>query len=348
MSELRTESKKFEYPGPFLDIKSVYMIYKARAKHASVVALKGITLAIENGDFVALVGPSGSGKSSLFKILGGIMRPTAGSVIYEGVDITRLTEAELSFFRQKMVGFVFQEGNLLTQLSAFDNINEAMAFNGYPYQFRKKRTLELLDLMGVRHRKDQLAFRLSGGEKQRVAIARAMANNPKLIIADEPTGNVDFNTGTSLLELFRDLNQDTGMTFLVATHSNHVAGYANRSLELRDGILLGQHGLDIDLSSLDTSRMVTMDSDFRITIPEHIVQQLSLYPNSLWVVEGNEKGQIVLSGLDSLAGSSESKPGISKSDIQPVTLMDTTIPCLVCGTENPVETKICVNCGAKF
>lgn len=341
MSEVKTEIAPFEFSGPFLDIKSIYMIYKARAKHTSVVALKGVTLTIENGDFVSLVGPSGSGKSSLFKILGGIMRPTAGSVIYEGVDITRLSEGEMTFFRQKMVGFVFQEGNLLSQLSAYDNVSEAMAFNGYPYQVRKKRTLELLDLMGVRHRKGQLAFRLSGGEKQRVAIARAMANNPKLIIADEPTGNVDFKTGTSLLNLFRELNQDTGMTFLIATHSTYVAGYAKRSLELRDGILLGQHGLGIDLSALDTSRMVTMDSDYRITIPEHIVQQLSLLPNSLWMVEGNEKGGILLSGLESLAGAPKAGP-------QAITLMDTKIPCLVCGTENTVGTQLCTSCGAKL
>lgn len=341
MSDVSSKVISQDFTGPFLDIQSIYMIYKARAKHASVVALKGVTLAIKEGEFVALVGPSGSGKSSLFKILGGIMRPTAGSVMFEGVDITTLTEAELTQFRQKMVGFVFQEGNLLSQNSAYDNINEAMAFNNYPYETRKKRTLELLELVGVGHRKNQLAFRLSGGEKQRVAIVRAMANKPKLIIADEPTGNVDFKTGTRLLELFRELNNDTGMTFLVATHSSHVAGYADRSLELRDGILLGQHGLNIDLSSLDTSRMVSMDADYRITIPEHIVEQLGLIPNSLWMVEGNPQKQLVLSRLDESAREID-------TDIRPVTLMDTSLPCLVCGTINSVANKKCSNCGAKL
>jgi ABC-type lipoprotein export system ATPase subunit len=342
---MSTESKiekHSEINDNFLDIKNIYMIYKSRARHVSVVALKGITLTINQGDFISLVGPSGSGKSSLFKILGGIMRPTAGSVFYEGVDITRLSEAELTLFRKKMIGFVFQEGNLLSQMSAFSNVSEAMAFNGYPLQYRKKRTLELLDLMGVKHRKDQLAFRLSGGEKQRVAIARAMANSPKLIIADEPTGNVDFKTGTNLLGLFKDLNKDTGMTFLIATHSNHVAGYASRSLELRDGILLGEHGLGIDLGSLDTSRMVTMDADYRITIPEHIVEQLKLNSNTLWMVEGNEKNDIVLSSL-------ERTPKEKVPSIEPVILMDGGIhTCLVCGVESTLSNKFCPNCGAKF
>ncbi|MHA2362561.1 MAG: ATP-binding cassette domain-containing protein [Candidatus Hodarchaeales archaeon] len=345
MSEVKIQSSNQdtkENSVPFLRIQNAYMIYKARAKHASVVALKGVSAIIEKGDFIAVVGPSGSGKSSLFKILGGIQQPTAGSIIYEGIDITKLTEAELTLFRKSMVGFVFQEGNLLSQMSAYTNVNEAMAFNGYPYQKRKKRTLELLDLVGVKHRKDQIAFRLSGGEKQRVAIARAMANNPKLIIADEPTGNVDFKTGTHILELFRELNREIGMTFLLATHSSHVAGYANRSMELRDGILIGQHGIDVDLSKLDISRMVMMDSDYRITIPEHIMEQLNLQANSLWIVEGNEEKQILLTTLEA---SSKTTPEPGES----IVLMDTqTHQCLVCGAENPITSRFCNSCGAKF
>ncbi|MFW9930021.1 MAG: signal peptidase I [Candidatus Thorarchaeota archaeon] len=225
----------------FLDIKNIYMIYKSKAQQASVVALKGITLSLNKGDFVALVGPSGAGKSSLFKIVGGIMHPTAGSVYFEGTDLTTLSQAELTNFRKQNIGFVFQEGNLLSQLSAFDNINEAMAFNKYPYEYRKKRTLELLETVGVKHRKDQLAFRLSGGEKQRVAIARAMANKPKLIIADEPTGNVDFTTSTNLLELFSELNKEYGFKKFVVVVP---------SVAIREGVVY-INGQPLDESYLD-------------------------------------------------------------------------------------------------
>ncbi len=227
-------------------------------------------------------------------------------------------------------------------MSAFDNVSEAMALNKYPYQYRKKRTLELLDLVEVKHRKDQLAFRVSGGEKQRVAIARAMANKPQLIIADEPTGNVDFKTGTNLLELFKELNKDLGMSFLIASHSNQVASFGKRSLELRDGILLGEHGTDVDLGSLDTSRMVTMDADYRITMPGHVVEQLNLDANSLWMVEGNDQEQVILS---TLAKSKKEKKPVTES----VVLMDGQLhECLVCGAENNVSSKFCNNCGAKF
>ncbi|MHA1979438.1 MAG: ABC transporter ATP-binding protein, partial [Candidatus Hodarchaeales archaeon] len=150
-----------------LSAKSLYMIYKGKAELASVVALKSVSLDINYGDFIAIVGPSGSGKSTLLKILGGLMRSTAGSVVFEGSDIMKTPEEELTTFRREKIGFVFQEGNLLPDLTAFDNVNQSMALNGIAYSYRKKRTLELLDLMGVLHRKNQIANKLSGGEKQR-------------------------------------------------------------------------------------------------------------------------------------------------------------------------------------
>ncbi|MHA1967044.1 MAG: ABC transporter ATP-binding protein, partial [Candidatus Hodarchaeales archaeon] len=140
-----------------LTAKSLYLIYKGRAEHSSVVALKSVSLDIDRGDFITIVGPSGSGKSTLLKILGGLLRPTAGSVIFQGQDITTTPEEELTTFRREKIGFVFQEGNLLPDLTAYDNVNQSMALNGISYSYRKKRTLELLDLMGVLHRKNQLA-----------------------------------------------------------------------------------------------------------------------------------------------------------------------------------------------
>jgi len=225
--------------------------------------------------------------------------------------------------------------NLLPDLSAYDNVNQSMALNGLPYEYRKKRTLELLDLMSVKHRKNQLAIRLSGGERQRVAVARAMANNPKLILADEPTGNVDFATSVRLLELFKTLNREKGMTFLFATHSNHVAGYADRSIELRDGLLLGQHGRDIDLAQLDTSRMVIMDNDKRITLPDHIITQMEHF-GTLWNIDVVEKSRILLTPIEMVAD--ESKEVLS----------DELKECPVCGAANPISGLFCISCGAKF
>jgi len=317
-----------------LSAKNLYMIYKGRAEHSSVVALKSVSLDINYGDFITIVGPSGSGKSTLLKVLGGLMRPTAGSVHFEGGDITQTPEENLTTFRREKIGFVFKEGNLLPDLSAFDNVNQSMALNGISYTYRKKRTLELLDLMGVLNRKNQLANRLSGGEKQRVAIARAMANEPRLIIADEPTGNVDFKTSVRLLELFKQLNRDTGMAFLIATHSSHVAGYADRSVELRDGLMLGEHAKGIDLSQLDASRMVIMDSDNRITLPNNIINQLEDV-GSLWNIEVPEKNQILLTPLVDLS----EVPTPAKGDVR---------NCPVCGVENPVTNELCSSCGASF
>ncbi|MHA1978756.1 MAG: ABC transporter ATP-binding protein [Candidatus Hodarchaeales archaeon] len=329
----QTDENKAKY-NQLLAAKSLYMIYKGRAELASVVALKSVSLDINYGDFIAIVGPSGSGKSTFLKILGGLMRPTAGSLHFEGVDVTKTPEEELTSLRREKIGFVFQEGNLLPDLTAFDNVNQSMALNGISYTYRKKRTLELLDLMGVLHRKNQLANRLSGGEKQRVAIARAMANNPRLIIADEPTGNVDFKTSVRLLELFKQLNRDTGMAFLIATHSSHVAGYADRSVELRDGLMLGEHAKGIDLSELDASRMVIMDADNRITLPANVLQQLEGI-GSLWNVDVQENNQILLTPLQDLS----ELPSMSEEQVR---------DCPVCGVENPITNKLCRSCGASF
>ncbi len=313
------------------------MIYRGKAERSSVVALKSVSFDLKPAEFVAIVGPSGSGKSTLLQIIGGLMKPTAGSVSFQGQDITKTPEEDLTIFRRQQVGFVFQEGNLLPDLSAFDNVNQSMAVNGIAYNVRKKRTLELLDLMGVLHRKNQRATRLSGGERQRVAIARAMANQPQLIIADEPTGNVDFKNSVRLLELFKQLNRDTGMTFLVATHSNHVAGYADRSIELRDGLLLGQHAKGIDLSKLDMSRMVMMDSDNRITLPANVTDKMGPL-GSLWAIDVVDQSKILLTPLDTLT---EQAPSVISDTAE-------TRECPVCGTANPLTGKFCISCGAKF
>ncbi|MFW9853747.1 MAG: ATP-binding cassette domain-containing protein [Candidatus Thorarchaeota archaeon] len=336
-TEIDQKGQKNILSEAMLRCKSIYHIYRGRAERASVVALKGVSFDIQEGEFVSIVGPSGSGKSSLLEIVGGLMRPTAGTVYFDGLDITHTPEEDLVNYRREKIGFVFQEGNLLPDLSAIDNIIQSLAVNGVEYGFRKKRAIELLDLMGVSHRKNQLATRLSGGERQRVAIARAMANQPRLIIADEPTGNVDFATSVRLLELFKELNRETGMAFMVATHSTFVAKYADRSLELRDGLLLGQHAEGVDLMKLDMSRMVVMDSDHRISLPENVVNQLNDF-SSLWDVKVIDGSRILLSPLESLA----------EKDIQVTVEPADQKECPVCGIFNPINALFCSSCGTKF
>jgi ABC-type lipoprotein export system ATPase subunit len=322
-----------------LNARNIYHIYRSRAKHASVVALKGVSLELKQGELVSIVGPSGSGKSTLLRVLGGLMRPTAGTVVFNDIyDITKTAEEDLTVFRREEIGFVFQEGNLLPDLSAFDNVAQSLALNDISYEFSKKRTTELLKLMGVHHRKNQLAARLSGGERQRVAIARAMANNPKIIIADEPTGNVDFKTSVRLLELFKQLNKEMGLTFLFATHSNHVAGYAQRSVELLDGLLLGQHGADIDLSSLDLSRMVIMDSDNRITLSENTLAKMKTAYGSLWDVNVLEGKRILITPIEVMT---EEQEKLKTNSVEKK-------ECPVCGVLNPQEYQFCLSCGAKY
>ena len=220
-----------------LEVQRIYMIYKARSEHASIVALKGASFSVEQGQILALVGPSGSGKSSLFNIIGGILKPTAGSVIFEGTDIIKFSEEDLTNFRKSKIGFIFQDGNLLPKITAFENINEAMAFNGYPYEYRKKRTNDLLKLVGVHNRKNQLALKLSGGEKQRVAIARALANSPKLILADEPSGNLDNENSKAIHKLLIEFAKKENKALIVATHDQSLASLCDRVYKLEDGVL---------------------------------------------------------------------------------------------------------------
>jgi len=199
-----------------------------------VHALRGVDLSVERGEFVAIVGPSGSGKSTLFHILGGLTPPTSGSVHIDGRDLLAMTDAHRTELRKTTVGFVFQKYNLLPTLSAADNIaiaRDIAGKNGEPdAQF--KEALKLLGIEGRLHHKPRA---LSGGEQQRVAIARAIVNHPAILLADEPTGNLDSENSRLVLGLLRDLNQRTGQTILMITHDLEAAAYANRIVRMHDG-----------------------------------------------------------------------------------------------------------------
>ncbi len=220
---------------PIIEVRDVWKIYGEG--DAQVFALRGVTLSIEKGDFIAIMGPSGSGKSTLMHILGLLDTPTKGKVIIKGKDVSTLSEDERALIRRKTVGFVFQQYNLSPSLNALENVELPMLFAGVPKEQRRKRAKELLEMMGLGHRLYHYPNQLSGGQQQRVAIARALANDPEVILADEPTGNLDTKTGERIIELFKDLHRK-GKTIVIVTHNPDVASAAEKIVHIRDGKIL--------------------------------------------------------------------------------------------------------------
>ena len=200
-----------------------------------VPALTGVDVGIATGGFTALVGPSGSGKSTLLNLIGGLDRPSSGEVMVDGLSLGRATEAELVRYRRERVGFIFQNFNLLPTLTAVENVEVPMVLAEIPPRDRRSRAVSLLESVGLGPRIQHKPSELSGGEKQRVAIARALANAPKLMLADEPTGNLDSKTGAAVLELLCGLLRTQGLTLIMVTHDLEVAARADRIIQLRDG-----------------------------------------------------------------------------------------------------------------
>lgn len=201
----------------------------------SVLALKEVSLSIDQGEFVALIGRSGSGKSTLMNILGGLDRPTSGTVAVNSRTVDYANRKALIDLRRMQVGFVFQQFNLIASLSAVENVEYPLLFNYKPKEERHKRALTLLGMVGLSERADHLPHQLSGGEQQRVAIARAMVGSPAYILADEPTGNLDSKTSREIYELMREVNRSRHVTFVIVTHERDLASYCDRTIELRDG-----------------------------------------------------------------------------------------------------------------
>lgn len=206
-----------------------------RVDHVEIPALRGIDLIIEEGEFLAIAGPSGSGKTTLLNLIGGLDRPTAGRVFLEGEEITSLSRARLAELRLRKIGFVFQAYNLLPVLTALENVEYVTLLQGAPARERRRRALEILKEVGLEGYADRLPGRMSGGQQQRVAVARAIVARPRLVLADEPTANLDSGTGSELLETMRRLNLDHGVTFVFSTHDPLVMEQAERLVRLRDG-----------------------------------------------------------------------------------------------------------------
>ncbi|HEX4773786.1 MAG TPA: ABC transporter ATP-binding protein [Bryobacteraceae bacterium] len=216
-----------------IQVRNLHKTY--RTGDVDVHALRGVDLDVARGEFLTVIGPSGSGKSTLFHIIGGLAAPTSGDVVIDGVNLRSLEDRERTKMRQRKVGFVFQKYNLLPTLSARDNINMAQALADRPP--KPSDFDEILTMLQIKQRLDHKPRALSGGEQQRVAIARALVNQPAILLADEPTGNLDTENSQAVLQILRDLNKRTRQTILMITHNPEAAAYADRTVTMRDGVI---------------------------------------------------------------------------------------------------------------
>jgi putative ABC transport system ATP-binding protein len=217
---------------PLIEANNLVKLYQMGDE--TVHALDGVSFSVPRGDYCAIVGPSGSGKSTMMNILGGLDTPTSGRIVIDGSDIATLSDEQLAGFRNRTIGFIFQSFNLLPRLSALENVELPMIYGGVLPKERRERAAELLHRVGLGERMSHRPTQLSGGQQQRVAIARALAGRPALVLADEPTGALDTNTGKEILALFSQLNTE-GATIVIVTHDHEVAAATRRTIEMRDG-----------------------------------------------------------------------------------------------------------------
>ncbi len=288
---------------PMILADNLVKIYKT--KDLEVLALQGLDLTVNKGELVAIIGTSGSGKSTFLNMLGGLDRPSAGKLFVDGKNLFKLSDRELVDYKRSTVGFVWQNNarNLLPYLTAYENIMTPMLLSSQ--KAKRERTLELLDLVGMSHRKHNKLHQLSGGEQQRIAIAIALANDPKLLLADEPTGSVDRKTADYILDMFRSINRETGVTIVIVTHDVDLSRKMPRVVSIRDGkisserTLKEQYVIDLSNQKLDWQNQDETQDEFaivdragRIQIPREILDTLSLDANK--VKMHFENGQIII------------------------------------------------------
>jgi putative ABC transport system ATP-binding protein len=218
-----------------IELDNVYKVYDTG--EVKVPALRGVSLTVLSGEFVAIMGASGSGKSTLMNIVGCLDRPTKGSYRLDGQDVSRLSRKELAIIRNRKLGFVFQGFNLLTRHSAIENVALPLLYAGVSIKERRRRALEMLKLVGLSERATHLPNQLSGGQQQRVAIARALINQPQILLADEPTGNLDSRNGEEILKEFQRINRERGQTIVMVTHDPAIAAHAPRQVTVHDGVI---------------------------------------------------------------------------------------------------------------
>lgn len=295
-----------------IECESLVKIYKT--KDLEVLALQGLDLSIDRGELLAIIGNSGSGKSTFLNILGGLDKPSAGKLIVDGKDLFKLKEKDLVEYKRNTVGFIWQNNarNLMPYLTAWQNVmvpmhfdpretvsegNSAIKLSGD----KKERALQLIELVGMSHRKDSKLSQLSGGEQQRIAIALSLANNPKILLADEPTGSVDRSTANYILDVMRECNKELGTTIIIVTHDRNLSRKVERVVAIRDGktsseFIIRQNYADIlsnihDLGEADVTQdeFAVIDRAGRVQIPSDLLEKLELDGNRV-KMEYNEKG----------------------------------------------------------
>ena len=289
---------------PIIECENLVKIYKTR--ETEVLALQGLELTVQQGELMSIIGNSGSGKSTFLNMIGGLDRPSAGRLIVDGKDLFKLSDRELVRYKRSTVGFVWQNNarNLLPYLTALENVQTPMLFERGGR--RRQRAEELLELVGMAHRKNSRLDQLSGGEQQRVAIALALANKPKLLLADEPTGAVDAKTAAYILDVFRRLNEELGLTIVIVTHDPNLARKVNRVVAIRDGktsaerIAKGDYAARLDEISgfvQEThDEYALLDRAGRLQLPREMLDALQLTGNRVRVEL--ENGRIVLTAPD--------------------------------------------------
>jgi len=276
---------------PIIECENLVKIYKT--KEVEVLALQGLDLTVEKGELMAIVGNSGSGKSTFLNLIGGLDRPSAGRLLVDGRDLFKMSEQELVEYKRREVGFVWQNNarNLLPYLSAWQNVQLPMLFEKGGR--KKERALELLELVGMAHRKNRRLNQLSGGEQQRIAIAIALANNPKILLADEPTGSVDVKTSAYILDVFREINKSAGLTVVIVTHDRMLARKVNRVVSIRDGKIsserlmkqsfrqrLSEISAFIEESEVQ-DEFAVLDRAGRLQIPRELLEQMRIQGNKV-------------------------------------------------------------------
>ncbi len=234
-----------------VDVKKIYTMGKVE-----VPALRGIDLEIDEGEYLSIMGPSGSGKSTLFNMVGGLDKPSSGRVYIDEVDIAQLDAYELAWLRCRKIGYIFQTFNIIPVMTALENVTLPMIFAGMTSDEAQDKGVELLKRVGLGDRVTHKPFELSGGQQQRVAAARALANDPAIILADEPTGNLDLNTGREIIDLLKELNQESRVTIFTATHDTKMLSVSDRVVWIRDGLvdrIALREELDIQVGTIDGS-----------------------------------------------------------------------------------------------
>lgn len=314
---------------PLLVAEDIIKIYQTGKIETQ--ALRGVSFKVKPQEKLFLIGPSGSGKTTLVNVVAGITKPTSGKVFWKELskDITRSTYEEIIKARRRFAGVIFQDSKLLSHLTVKENLELAGYYAKVQPKVVKQRAEFLLKFLGIWDKRMKREDTLSGGEKKRAAIATTLITNPKILIGDEPTGDLDVETTESILDLFDRINEELGIAICIVTHSQQVAARADRILELRDGVIIGQHGSEISLRKLEDSRLLEIDRQSRIVLPKTILQEMD---NPKHFSIEMENGKIILYP-------------IHQTDFAPNNIKS-VITCTMCGNQVKNGVKFCSDCGA--